>query len=273
MGQLIVVDTNEQATNPTIVNQLRAYFGEANIILSKLTAGDLSIPLATGLLLVERKKPGDLFGSIADGRVFSQVERMAASARFCAIVIHGSLIYDSNDKVIVDGRESNWNGKAVRAAINSIMWSGCLVMNVTSGVFAQAVDELIHLAMKPDHIQKKRKRAITFPPMDNRLDLLSSIPGIGPTRADAILKFVGDIKKGDEYGRLCDALEWGCVLKYCEPSARPAGWGEVTLNKFHDFLGLEDDEVLSVTKTDGHITVDKAIPVQEETDDATETET
>lgn len=241
---LLMTDSNEEATAPAQVQSLRQRFGVSCVFVQKLPCADLSIPLATGLLLIERKTPSDFLSSISDGRLFDQCERMANSGKFSAIILHGNLILTADNEVIADGRKTDWTAKAVRAAINAVQWSGTAFMQVPPNGYAEAVADLMQLASK-DHTQKPRKRAITFPPLDERVEFLAGIPGIGPKRAQSLLEFVGgfDENNNPKLGRIADAMDWAnSMLIIRNFEHRPFGWGNVTVENFRKFMGLRDDE-------------------------------
>ena len=243
---LIVVDSNEQATNPKVVDSLKKMFPDLTV--GALSVGDIHVPLPTGLLVIERKGASDFLSSISDGRIFSQVERMAEIAEFSVVVVHGSLGYNEKDFVLVNGKETNWNGYSVRASMLAIQLSGCALVRCSDAYFPKTVSEIIAMAAKPEHRQKpNRGRSITFPPVDQRVEILSQFPGVGAKRAESLLRFVGN---AGELGRLCDALDWATAFSLIKESDRAKDWGEKTLSNFRVILGLLPNEVLSVRTFD-----------------------
>ncbi len=246
MAPLLIVDSNEAATNAGVVRSLERHFGSANVKISKLTAGDISIPLNTGLLLIERKTPGDLLGSIGDGRVFEQVERMAMLARFSAVVIHGSLIFHE-DGVIANGRRTKWNSMSVQHSMWAMQWAGSAVVVVPEGAYPQTVEALIHLAEKPKR-RAKRERAITFPPMDPRVEFMCGIPGLGPIRSEMLMEWVGqNIGIPEEKVTASQMLSWATFLHRLPPGKRPHQWGDAIVEKIRSFMALKQDEYIAVT--------------------------
>lgn len=256
---IVVVDSNEQATNPAQVKIIEDYLADPRFAkkfhepmmfaVSHLTAGDINVILQDGRVLAfERKEPNDFLGSVGDGRVFAQVERMAEAASMSAIIITGVISYDKEDVVLCDSIPTNWKGSAVRAAITAIMWSGCPVLRCVPKTLPQVIMETVALAMKPlEHFQR-RERVVTFPPMDERVEIMSALPGVGPKRAKSILQFVGH---DGHLGRLAEALEWATMLGAINEESRPEGWGPTTISAVRSALGLTEAEILSVVDTTG----------------------
>jgi hypothetical protein len=125
------------------------------------------------------------------------------------------------------------------------------VAQVDEDAYAQTVLELVGLASSPEHAQRGREHPITFPPVDKRVDFLCGVPGIGPQRAEALLRYARhEIGKPDEdeLGTVAGALSIGTLMHTFRAIPRAEDWGEVTTRKFRDFLGLKDDEYLTVAK-------------------------
>lgn len=243
---IIVADVNEQSTNPAIIRLMKQHFGEGQVVVGSLLFGDYSIPLNTGLLSIERKEPSDLLASIADGRLFRQVHEMVNNSRWPLVIVHGSLYYDVDDMLMVDGVRMGWRGASVRAALRAVQWAGCPVEFCPTGQFPMAVHEAINTAGKPDHahyqVTKTKKPPIDFYPEQTdhrqRIEFLAGIPGIGIKRAKSLLEYVG--------GRLIDAMEW-ISLTYTSPSdAMPELWGKQTVDMTRQFLGLSAKEYILV---------------------------
>ena len=250
---MILIDSNEQSTNPVLVDKLKNYF-TGQCVITHLSAGDIHVPLSTGLLIIERKAISDLLASIADSRLFSQVENIVNLAQFAVIIAHGSLMYGVDDEAVVDGKSTNWRGVSVRAALLAVQWAGCAVAHCSNAALPETVREVISLASKPEHAQKSSKhRSITFPPIDQRADILAQFPGVGHKRAEAVLRFVARLQnpESNELGRLCDAIDWATLFPFIAEDSRPPDWGEKMLLNFRLSLGLEPNEVLTVQKITG----------------------
>src|SRR5688572_2398617 len=140
---IVVVDQSEKSSNPAVYNFIKKSF--SNVIVAdlphrvhgntKVTAGDINIPMDDGnILAIERKTPEDFLNSIVSGHIFDQVEVMSQHAKYCAIVVTGGFVYSKNADdvgVFTDNekeiKNTNWKkrGSAVRGAIRTIEASGC----------------------------------------------------------------------------------------------------------------------------------------------------
>jgi len=236
---LVLVDSREPQS---IIDALSAVYG---VHVSQLAAGDVNVPTPSGLLAIERKTPSDLLSSIGDGRLFDQARAMVESVRFPLIVVHGSLLYDHNDLAVADGRDTQWRGVSVRAAIRAVQWAGCAVEIVPGNQFVRAVQEAIEGAAK-ERIPAQVQHALTLETLDLRTDYLAGPPGthIGPKRAISLMKWSG--------GRLCDALVWGSLLVDLSESAMPEDWGKKTARDFRDLLQLDPDESFQIYNSGDH---------------------
>lgn len=255
---LMMCDSNEEATNPAVIKLLRKYFPKLEV--TKLEFGDINIVLDSGgLLSIERKKVGDFLGSIGDGRIFRQVERMSAGSKFYAVIMIGEMSFNKDDLTIVDGRETGWKGASVRAAIYALQWSGCPIVWTNTAGLPFAIKELIKFCEKPEKHQQilGHKRVVTFPPVDLRAEILSAFPGIGLKKADALLRFSRQqldeeaVKRGDRddlYSTIAEALAWGSALNLIHRKSRPEGWGDNIIQNFRLSLGLDKDEYIDIKK-------------------------
>ena len=246
MAMSILVDTNEAFQSPKVIKEIEEGFKGVSIIKSKLNYGDILIVTDGITMAIERKAPYDLLASIGDGRLFRQAENMVTNTPYSFFVVHGSFKYSKDDYVIIRGKVTKWRGRSVRSAIRAIQLAGCVFTETGSENFADTLHEIVDLVMKPDHKQKPRKmRAITFPPSDSRVDILSQFDGVGRKRANAILEFVG---YNGELGKLAEAMSYGTMMELLNEDSHPEGWGKGTIKKFRESLGLVKDEYITVHK-------------------------
>jgi ERCC4-type nuclease len=258
---IIIVDQNEKATNPKIVSNLEKYFSK--IIIANLNAGDVNIPLDDGsVLAIERKAPHDFLSSIADGRIFEQVESMALHAKYSAFIVTGSFTYrDKSDMCCIDGQDTNWKGASVRSTMNVIQYSGCPVIFCPENKYPEMIAEIYNTVNKPDERRAIRKnRIITFPPIDERIQFLAQFPGIGLKTAEEWLKFAGmmdDNADADGYGTIASALEWVTIMSGIDKDVRPLGTNKIlTIRKF---MGLASNAYMrqEISTDDNKETVTK----------------
>lgn len=244
---IVFIDKNEKATNPKMVAAIKTVFKKAK--LDKLEFGDVNIVLDNGdVLSIERKMAGDFLGSIGDGRVFRQVEKMSQNAKWSVIVLQGKLEFDDEDMTIADGRQTNWKGNSVRNAMLSIEFSGCPIIGIDDNpnTFVSIILDLIKFCSKPDvHHQKLgMRRIITFPPITVAEDIIAAFPNIGLKRARALMKYQADMNEGVQ--SLGQALCWIARFDRIAYQSRPEGWGNKIISNMRIHLGLGDNEYLTI---------------------------
>jgi hypothetical protein len=254
----IIVDSNELATSPDTIDRLKHTF--PGLIVGKLDYGDINVILDDGTILaIERKQIFDFLGSIGDGRLFDQAERMA-KAKYSAIIVQGTLGYTADDMAVANKEKTNWHGASVRGAMYAVQYSGCPVIFCQEDWYPKIVEGLIEFVSKPDqHWQRKYRRIITFPPLDDRVEILASMPvniteraryTVGVKRATSLVEFAN--KKGSI--SLAETLSWGTCLNLINKEDRPEGWGTKVIEQFRQYLGLKENQYLEVkeSKTDGN---------------------
>lgn len=251
---ILIVDTNEKATNKKVVKELEKCFSQ--VIVTTLIAGDVNVPLDDGsLLAIERKTPNDFLASIADGRIFEQVERMAQNAKYSAIIVTGYFTYgEKNDMVYIDGEQTNWKGPAVRSTMSLIQYSGCALIFCPPTRYPSQIAELYNTVNKPDERRGiKKHRIITFPPVDERVEFIAQLPTIGLKLSESLLKFAGMMdNNADEegYGSIIGALHWLSIMGGISQKERPKGWGPEKILTQRKFLGLAPSGYIAEIKED-----------------------
>jgi ERCC4-type nuclease len=240
---ILVADSNELGTNPSIIERMKKTFPK--MLVSSLSFGDYNAILEDGTIVaIERKNVGDFLNSIADGRVFRQVEQMSAATFYCIIMV-GQLRFNKEDMTIADNRLTGWKGKAVRAAIMAIQFSGCPVVGCEDDYdFPEVVSEVIQFSAQPlEHHQKiGHRRIVTFPPLELPIEILAAFPGVGVKRAQALMDYVSKTN----YNSLGGALAWASAFPLIKEGGRPEGWGNKTVANFRGLLGLRDGQYLEI---------------------------
>jgi ERCC4-type nuclease len=214
-------------------------------MVTNLDYGDVNVVLDNGdLLAIERKEIHDFLGSIGDGRLFDQAERMS-KAKYSAIIVQGTLTYSSDDMAIANKERTNWSGVSVRGALYAVQFSGCPVLFCPEDWYPRIVQSLIEFVSKSDqHWQNKHRRIITFPPLDERISLLATFPNIGIKRATSMVEFCG--KTEGNLGTLAESLCWASAMPLIENGSRPAGWGNKIAQNFREYLGLKPGQYLEI---------------------------
>jgi ERCC4-type nuclease len=262
---LLLVDKNEEV-NPKIIRALQKNFSQ--VIITNLphrnhggvtvTAGDINIPLNDGnILAIERKTPDNFLGSIANRHIFNQVEVMAEHAKYSVIIVTGSFTYGKVDDIayIIKGEnkeKTNWPGASVRGAISVIQYSGCPIIFCPEERYCSMIAEQYNTVNKSDvHQSVVKRRIITFPPIDERIEFLAQMPGIGIKLADSLLTFAGKMdNNADEmgYGSIASALHWLSILVQIDKKERPAGWGPNKILTARKFFGLDSNQYIALPK-------------------------
>lgn len=126
----------------------------------------------------ERKTPEDFCGSIKDSRIWAQATEMRQNFAQCFILIDGTF-----DDVVYAGLTPN----AMYAAIASLNIKYGVPTLFVGGHFTQAVEWLVRKALddRPTDYTPIRKSASTG---DMQLHFVSSLPGIGTSKAKEILR-------------------------------------------------------------------------------------
>lgn len=262
---LLLVDKSEQS-NPRIIKALQKNFSQ--VIITNLphreyggtdvTAGDINIPLNDGTIFaIERKTPEDFLNSISNRHIFNQVEVMAANAKYSVVIVTGGFTYGKTDDMTYIKKDdkkdaTKWPGASVRSVIAQIQYSGCPIIFCPEDFFCQMVAEQYNIVNKPDERQGVyKRRIITFPPVDERVEYLAQIPGVGLKLAESLLSFAGKMDGNADvmgYGSVASALHWMSLLVQIEKSERPAGWGPAKILSVRKFFGLESNQYLAMPK-------------------------
>lgn len=222
----VIIDQRE----PDFIKNLK--FSSAQTVVSLLDAGDLMIATEDNqILLVERKSPEDLLGSIKDGRLFEQCHRMKTQTQWCYVVITGQFTIGQNGKVWVGQRETGWNFDAIEGALLTIQELGVFVVHCKSEMdFGATVERLIN--------RNRGLLSIGCARPSNILSagevLLTSLPGIGLDKAQRILN--------SQYNTAAKALEM--LTEYGRNGVQ--GIGDGTKAGIKKALGLGQDESLMV---------------------------
>lgn len=231
----IMVDSRE----PKSIQQMN--FDNVPVAVTQLQAGDLWASCADGeMVIIERKTPSDLLGSIGDNRLFTQVSKMRDLSKWCYIVITG-VIRPTRDGMTYAGRFSTgWNWDSVQGALLTAQEMGVGIVQVYHE--REYPNAVLRLA------QRKRSAERVTPPvaasriMNHGEQILTSLPGIGLERAQAILAAF------DEHpGR---ALEW---LTWMGTWGEVAGIGEGIKTNIRHALRLDDGEELCVMTPNSYV--------------------
>lgn len=177
----ILIDSRE----PEWVQELK--FGNAPKMVTALEFGDVWATTGTGdLIVIERKTPSDLLGSIKDGRIFPQVQGMKGKSKWCYVVITGQITPARNGKAIAEERVTGWDYRSVMGAILSIQEAGAGVLFCNGDAdFETTVTTLCNRNRDAEKIIEPRQESRL---MSTGEVMLTALPGIGIERAKRLLE-------------------------------------------------------------------------------------
>ncbi len=269
---LILIDSNENTdreknrddkedradpSNIRAMERLKKYFGK-KVQPTSLASGDINVMLEGGKVLsIERKRAGDFLGSIGNGRIFRQVENMAAKADWSCVIVEGLLSFDADDMTVIpifdkDDKiarveRTQWRGGSVRGAMYAIQWSGCPIITIEPSSLPMMVEDLAKFCAKPAEHSRSlgRHRYVTFPQLTLTEEIISSFPGVGLKRTRALIEFAKE-QNDNQVPTLAESFAWASTLGRIQKKYRPEGWGDMTITNFRATLGLQEGEVLDI---------------------------
>jgi ERCC4-type nuclease len=221
--QAVLIDSRE----PPWVQALR--FNPAPVAVQELPAGDACLATSDAMILVERKTPSDLLGSIADGRLFAQVAEMRKQTPWVYVVVTGTLDCASG-MVCLGGKVTSWNWLSLQGALATVQELGATV--VYCGNDNEYSNTLTWLATRSHStVRTDAKRdTTTVTPSEA---ILAALPGISEVRAAALLKH-------------CGSAAWALSYLSGGTDHKVPGIGPSTQQAARAALGLADDLTLEV---------------------------
>ncbi|MEM1902860.1 MAG: ERCC4 domain-containing protein [Pyrobaculum sp.] len=169
----VLVDTREH--NEEIIRAIKE--SGCGVIKTKLEVGDYS----AGGFIFERKSVSDFVNSIIDGRLFSQLERLRISEMRPVVIIEGDLWRELQHRDV--------SPNAVLGAQLAIYTMGVCIIHTADPIHTGS---LLCIAAKRGRggvktpTVKKSRDIKTL-----QISLLASLPGVGPRRAEELLKKYG----------------------------------------------------------------------------------
>ena len=200
-----------------------------------LPCGDAWLSTDTGIVIVERKTPGDLLGSIMDGRLFDQASRMVKASPWCYVVVTEIPTIRSGF-VWTSGRITKWRWTSVMGALLTVQEMGVGVMFLYAPERYKAA--LIRLAQRSrGDVRPQHKREGVLATAGEAI--LSSLPGISEVRAQALLDH-------------CGSAAWALAYLAGDGGGEVPGIGPATRDSARKALGLDDELVLTVITREGN---------------------
>lgn len=164
-------------------------FGGIPVAVTMLDAGDLVCTTDDdAMLAIERKTPGDFLNTLKADRLFTQCQGIRAVTPWAYLVITGQLTPGPGGSVLADGRATGWAWASVAGALLTVQELGVHVLQLPNEqAFEQAIVTL----------GNRNRDNVPIPPARNGVVLtpaeavLAALPGVGPERADAVLRHCG----------------------------------------------------------------------------------
>ncbi len=180
----VIIDSRE----PEWVQNLT--FGGIPKTVNALDHGDLLGATADGSsILVERKTPDDLLGTIKEGRLFPQLADMLDKTRWAYLVITGELQRGANGNVITDRGNTGWSWHAVQGALITAQEMGIFVTFAGGDADYEAcIQRISNRDRKPDLVLEPPKMPRILSAQES---VIASLPGIGIERLQSVMKHCG----------------------------------------------------------------------------------
>lgn len=211
----------------------RLTFGGALVATTLLEHGDFQVACDDGnVLLIERKTPSDLLGSLADGRLLVQMAEMSKTSIWSYLLIAGAVTCGADGKAQIDGVPTGWSFAAVQGALLSVQEMGCFVTwAASSSDLESAVVRLARRDRGRMPVAPARVPVLLSPGEA----ALAALPGIGPDRLDALMRHTQTPAR---------ALEF---LTNTNGNDKVPGVGPHTKAGVRQALGLAEDQTLTIT--------------------------
>ena len=178
MPYIVIVDSREYRTAEDVVKNLRRL--GATVIEKMLEVGDY---IVSDKVIIERKKVHDFISSIVDGRLFEQAKKLADACQRPVLILEGNLWS------AVKYRNVHMHAVLGALLTLAVKFNMLVLLSRDSETTAFYIYELAKLE------QEKERRGIktTFTRKSRsirelQIELLCSLPGIGPKRAEKILQ-------------------------------------------------------------------------------------
>jgi len=173
-------------------------FGGVPVATLALDAGDVLAATDDACqILIERKTPSDLLGTLAHRRLFPQLTKMLETTPWSYLVITGLLYRDRDGHVTVGGQgHTGWRYADVQGALLTAQEMGIGVL--TCGSDDEFECAVIQLCNRDRGIVRVKPSRETYLLKDGEA-ALAALPGIGPERIKALV---------DALGNVGSVLEW-----------------------------------------------------------------
>ncbi len=181
MAIIVIVDSREYRTAEEVVKNLRRL--GATVVERQLEVGDYVV---SERVAIERKRAHDFLSSIADGRLFEQAKKLVEHYEKPIMIVEGSIWSALKHR--------NIHEHAVLGAMITLI----LKFNIRI-LFSRDPETtafiIYDIAKNEQEKEKKSIKTVTTRKTatikELQIQFLASLPGIGPRRAEALLKEFG----------------------------------------------------------------------------------
>lgn len=168
-------------TEPDRIISLLACVPNLKVVRSDIPVGDYVVD---GKLIIERKTTDDLIKSLTeqDGRLVRQVDQMRSSGCRCSLIIEGGLMRKPHQAITINKRAVMRSRLIYRYGID-------VIETIDARETAYAITVAIRdLLLDPDErVIARPARALSKNPREKAIQLLRTIKGISPARAELLL--------------------------------------------------------------------------------------
>lgn len=178
----VVIDSRE----PSWVKDLT--FDKIPLTVASLPSGDAWLATGNATLIVERKTFSDLLGSIADGRLFTQVAEMTTASPWSYLVITGHPVLKLG-QIVLAGRVTEWRWNSIQGALLTVQEMGVKVIwRENDSDYAPALTWLAERDRGEIKVKTQKRNVVLQSPAET---LLCTLPGISDNRAKTLLEKSG----------------------------------------------------------------------------------
>lgn len=195
------MDSREHETAEDVIKWLKRL--NCNVLSRKLDIGDYVLPGNVG---VERKRAMDFISSIVDGRLFEQGKELVRAFDKAYVIVEGDVWRALNRRDV--------HKHSVLGALVMLINIGMRILYTpdeegTAYILKALAEGNENKSIKP--IPTKKGETIK----DFQINFLSSLPGIGPRRAEALLRAFGTplnaLNNLNQWVRSVDGINEGLV--------------------------------------------------------------
>jgi len=189
---MLIMDSREKSTSPTIFNALTKLVGSENIKVENMPV-DYRVAGEKGEYYIERKTANDFVNSWKTGRIFEQFETLSVLQENGAksiLLIEGSLH--------IPVKYGKWTKEGVMGLLTSTVCSWSFKTAIVPSMqytilFLRSLHNMVGKLEKKLHPIEFKPKALTLDEQARRV--IEALPNIGPNIADKLLKSFCSIKR------------------------------------------------------------------------------